>query len=175
MERADEIIQQVDQEYARNNRSLADKVRDRMTDAFRDRNEDGMISVPWFKSKAGQEPTWYVLEIDNPDGPGKLYMSRAGMEYDDAPIWDTLDKATITFERDAHGFAQWHQPPPPGLRPVPLEEARNREDLQTVINLANEIEDRTPAEREAIQRVTQSLDWASDRSLNQSQDRGRGR
>ena len=82
-----------------------------------------MTRVPWFKSNAEQEPTWYVLEIDNPNGPGKLYMSRAGMEDETVPIWDTLDKAAITDERNAQGFAQgfaqWFTPPPPGLRPVP--------------------------------------------------------
>jgi hypothetical protein len=68
-------------------------------------------------------------------------------------------------------------------------------DMQTVLNLANEIEDRAPHEQAAIDRMTealqqhpmfeqdrldqelpsQSLDWASDRSQNQSQNRGRGR
>jgi hypothetical protein len=128
--------------------------------------------LPWSRSE--EEPTWYVLEIDNPNGLGKLYMSRAGMEYDDAPVWDTLDKATTTFERDAHGFAQMVQPPLPGLRPVPLKEAQRREDLQNVVNLANEVEDRTPHEQASVERLQQSLDWASDRSLNWSQDRGRG-
>jgi hypothetical protein len=128
---------------------------------------------PWSRSE--EEPTWYVLEIDNPNGNGKLYMSREGMENEAVPIWDTLDKAAITNERSAQGFAQWFTPPPPGLRPVPEHEARHREDLQTVINLANVVEDRTLQEQTSLDRLQQSLDWASDRSQNWSQDRGRGR
>lgn len=107
------------------------------------------------------EEETYVLQINNPNGNGNLYMSRDGMENDAAPIWDTLDKAAITNERSAHGFAEWFKPPPPGLRSVPEREARARDDLQNVINLANEVDDRTPEEQASLDRLSQQIDWQS--------------
>jgi hypothetical protein len=58
------------------------------------------------------------------------------------------------------------------------------EDARALIELAATVDDLTPHERNAIDRVQrvldehernmeQSLDWASDRSQNQSQNRGR--
>jgi hypothetical protein len=128
---------------------------------------DEEVPLREFQKEEGMTPRWpwsrseeetYVLEIDNPNGNGKLYMSRGGMENDNVPEWDTLDKAAIADERSAHGFAQWFTPPPPGLRIVPEREAQAREDLQNVINLANEIEDRTPQEQASLDRLEGQLE-----------------
>jgi hypothetical protein len=84
---------------------------------------------------------------------------------DAVPTWDTLDKAAITNERSAREFAQRITPQPPGLRPVPHHEARSRDDLQNVINLANVVEDRTPQEQASLERLQRSLERSIDRTL----------
>jgi hypothetical protein len=155
-----------------------DVSRGRIRDVLRDRNEDGMIRFPWSRNEKGP----YVVQIS--DKEGVEYLSRAGMEEILAPTFDTIEKAAIfPVKRDAQHFAEIAGHQFDGNIAVVTEseaqahgqQRQSHEDMRTVINLANQIEDKTPTERQAIDRVTQSLDWASDRSLNRSQDRGRGR
>jgi hypothetical protein len=174
---ADEVIElgYSTQEYLGERESA----RERIQGALRDRNEDGMIRIPWPRpDKNGP----YVVEVKQP-GHEAQYLSTAGIR-DEGPLLNKITEAA-QFERrrDAKYFGHITSQYVDGNIGVVREsealayeqQRQSHEDMRTVLNLANEIEDRTPAEDEAIGRVTQSLDWASDHALNWSQDLGRGR
>jgi hypothetical protein len=151
---------------------------ERIRNALRDRNEDGMIRIPWPRDKNGP----YAVEVKQP-GHEPQYLSAAGIR-DEGPLLNKITEAA-QFERrgEANYFGHITSQHVDGNIAIVREsealayeqQRQSHEDMRTVLNLANEIEDRTPAEDEAIGRVTQSLDWASDHSLNWSQDLGRGR
>jgi hypothetical protein len=138
-------------------KSILDQLRGRI-----DRNEDGMIWIPWFKDRNGP----YVVQIITAPGIEPQYLSAAGM-HDQGPVIDKITEAA-EFDRkgDAKYFAhilgqhidgeivilpeshaKWHN-----------EVRQSRKDMQTVVNLASEIEDRSPEEQQALDRLTESLE-----------------
>jgi hypothetical protein len=139
---------------------------DTIRDAFRDPNEDGMIRFPWMKDRSkGHEspsPNWTAEKVD-----GKTVYYRTQGE---AVVWKDNGQWMMDFAVD---------PQSPTIhtdlgRTDSVDKALNRadltimnaqievhqsyEDVRTVVNLAKEVEDRTPEEQGAIDRLQEAID-----------------
>lgn len=181
---------------------------DRIRDVLRDRNEDGMIRFPWLKEPSistpdvmSHHPKWvaenqgdrtvYYREGDW-DGHAAVWRDhgRWSMNYAYDPEYpmQEADLGRVRSEKTALDRAELV------LREHYRFVRQSYEDTKAVVNLAQEVEDRTPAEQLAIERLQTAIEenppprapdpddgWLkvfesemSDRGQQRDQDQDRG-
>jgi hypothetical protein len=147
-------------------REAQDHVIERVRNTFRDRNEDGMVRIPWFKARSETEkspsPNW---EMNKVEGRTVYYRTQG-----EAVVWKDNGRWMMDYAVD---------PQSPTIhadlgRTRSVDKALNRadltimsaqvevhqsyEDVRTVVNLAKEVEDRTPQEQASIDRLQEAID-----------------
>jgi hypothetical protein len=163
LERGEDIDEELPlREFQEQEQSTPDKIRE----AFSDHNEDGMIRFPWFKDRAetseSSSPNWTAKEVDGrtvyyrTQGEAVVWKDRGrwAMDYAVDPrsptthadlgrtrsVENALNRADLTI---MSAQVQLHQ---------------SYEDVRTVVNLAREVEDITPTEQGAIDRLQEAID-----------------
>jgi hypothetical protein len=164
LERGEDIDQEIPlREFQTQEPSTLGKIRDRI-----DRNEDGMFRFPWHKEQpepvASHHPNWHA----NDDGTAYHWSDGNGVDVfvtrEHRNRWHmtyALDHESPTFHADLGKTRHVHTAL--DRAELVIEDARQQvnqtyEDMRTVVNLAKEVEDRTPEEQASIDRLQEAID-----------------
>jgi hypothetical protein len=139
---------------------------DKIRDAFRDRNEDGMIRFPWLKdrSKSHVSPS-HNWKAEKVDGRTVYYRTQGeGVVWKDHGSW-MMDYALDPQSPTIHAELGRTRSVEKALNRADLtimnaqvEVHQSYEDVRNVVNLAKEVEDRTPQEQASIDRLQEAID-----------------
>jgi hypothetical protein len=139
---------------------------DRIRGVIRERNEDGMFRIPWFKGSSQTEhnasSNW---ERKSVEGKTVYYRTQGeAVVWKDRGLWK-VDYAvdpqspTIHAELGRTGSADqalhWADMTIMNAR---MELHQSYEDVRNVVNLAKEVEDRTPQEQASIDRLQEAIE-----------------
>jgi hypothetical protein len=142
--------------------STVDKIRE----AIRDRNEDGMIRIPWLKDRSknheSPSPNWTMGKVHGrtvyyrTQGEAVVWKDRGrwAMDYAVSPQSPTIyvDLGRTRSADQALNRADLT------IMSAAVDLHQSYEDVRNVVNLANEVEDRTPAEQASLDRLQESID-----------------
>jgi hypothetical protein len=132
-------------------------------ETIKDRNEDGMIRIPWFsKKQESPSPNWTAEKVD-----GKTVYYRTEGEavvWKDHGVWK-VDYATdpqsptihadLGRTRSTEQALHWADMTIMSAR---VELHQSYEDVRNVVNLAKEVEDRTPQEQASLDRLQEAIE-----------------
>jgi hypothetical protein len=140
--------------------------RSRISDTIRERNEDGMIRIPWFKARSETEkspsPNW---TMENADGRTVYYRTQGeAVVWKDHGLWMmdyAVDPQSPTIHADLGRTRSTEQAlhwADMTIMSARVEVHQSYEDVRNVVNLAKEVEDRTPQEQASIDRLQEAID-----------------
>jgi hypothetical protein len=142
--------------------STVDKIRE----AIRDRNEDGMIRIPWLKDRSKSQespsPNWTTEKVDGrtvyyrTQGEAVVWKEHGlwMMDYAVDPQSPTIH-ADLGRTRSTDLALHWADMTIMNAR---VEVHQSYEDVRNVVNLAKEVEDRTPQEQASLDRLQEAID-----------------
>jgi hypothetical protein len=142
------------------------RVGDRIRDVLPERNEDGMIRIPWFKARSETEkspsPNWTMEKVDGrtvyyrTQGEAVVWKDhgRWMMDYAVDPQSPTIH-AELGRTRSTDQALHWADMTIMSAR---VEVHQSYEDVRNVVNLAKEVEDRTPQEQASLDRLQEAID-----------------
>jgi hypothetical protein len=143
-----------------------DQATSHVRDVLRDRNEDGMIRFPWVKDRLGTEkrpsPDWEMKKVE-----GRTVYYRTQGEaavWKDHGIWMmdyALDPQSPTIHADLGRTRSTDQAlhwADMTIMNARVELHQSYKDVRTVVNLAKEVEDRTPQEQASLERLQEAIE-----------------